>query len=161
MGATLTFNVAPHDTYSLDEVPNSVPGFLRQNVCASMIGEHLMRHANHLSQSRTSCIAKLICSLSTFRKNTNFKLAASQHRILGTHFTAAASKHALSVVNIAESFKKHGYIWPTSNGSCIDLRELPGYQCDANDALIWFRPKRVLESQNANEHRPAKEQAQA
>ena len=28
-------------------------------------------------------------------------------------------------VNIAESYKKPGYIWPTSDGSHIDLRELP------------------------------------
>ena len=63
--------------------------------------------------------------------------------------------------NIAESFKKRGYIWPTSDGSHIDLRELPGYQYDANDALIWFRPKRALECENANEQRPAKKQAQA
>ena len=85
----------------------------------------------------------------------------TQCRILGSHFTAAAYKHALSVVNIVESFKKPSYIWPTSDGSHIDLRELPGYQYAANDALIWFRPKRVLESQNANTHRPAKKQAQA
>jgi len=39
--------------------------------------------------------------------------------------------------------------------SHIDLRELPGYQYDATSALTWFRPKRVLESDNANEHRPA------
>ena len=68
-----------------------------------------------------------------------------------THFTAAAYKHALSVVNIAELFKKRGYNWPTSDGSHIDLRELPGYQYDANDSLIWFRPKRALECENANE----------
>ena len=43
----------------------------------------------------------------------------------------------------------------------IDLRELPGYQYDPNDALIWFRPKRVLESENANEHHRAKKRAQA
>ena len=73
----------------------------------------------------------------------------------------AAYKHALSVVNIAESFKKRGYIWPTCDGSHIDLRELPGYQYDANDALIWSRPKRALECENANEQRPAKKQAQA
>ena len=60
-----------------------------------------------------------------------------------------------------ESFKKRGYIWPTSDGSHIDLRELPGYQYDANDALSWFRPKRALECENANEQRPAKKQAQA
>ena len=79
-----------------------------------------------------------------------------------THLqTFAIYKHALSVVNIAESFKKRGYIWPTSDASHIDLRELPGYQYDANDALIWFRPKRALESENANEQRPAKKQAQA
>uniref|UniRef100_A0A7S4G397 Uncharacterized protein n=1 Tax=Eutreptiella gymnastica TaxID=73025 RepID=A0A7S4G397_9EUGL len=61
----------------------------------------------------------------------------------------------------AESFKKRGYIWPTSDGSHIDLGELPGYQYDANDSLIWFRPKRALECDNANQQRPAKQQAQA
>ena len=49
----------------------------------------------------------------------NLKLTAAQCRILGTHFTAAAYKHALSVVNIAESFKKRGYIGPTSDCSHI------------------------------------------
>ena len=76
-------------------------------------------------------------------KNPNLKLTAAQHRILGTHFTVGAYKHALSVVNIAGSFKQ------------------PGYQYDANDSLIWFRPKRALECDNANEQRRAKKQAQA
>ena len=94
-------------------------------------------------------------------KNPNLKLAAAQRHIVGTHFTAVASKHALSFVNIAEIFKKHGYIRPTFYGSYIDWRELPGYQYDANDSLIWFRPERALDCENANEHRTAKKQAQA
>ena len=101
-------------------------------------------------------------------KNPNLKLTAAQRRIWGTHFTAVAYKHALAIVNIGDSFKKRGYIWPTSDGSHIiiiiishDLRELSGYQHDANDALIWFRPKRALECENANEQRPTKNQAQA
>ena len=64
-------------------------------------------------------------------------------------------------MNIAESFKKHGYIWPTSDGSHINLRELAGDQYDTNDALIWFRPKRALECENANEQRPTKKEAHA
>ena len=84
----------------------------------------------------------------------------SSMRILGTHFTNAAYKHALSVVTIAALFKKRGYMWPVSDGGHINLRELPAYRYDPNDALIWFRPKRVLESQNANEHHPARKQAQ-
>ena len=66
----------------------------------------------------------------------------------------------LTILEISQ-IKKRGYIWPTSDGCHIDLRELPGYQYDANDALIWFRPKRALECENANEQRPAKKQAQA
>ena len=46
--------------------------------------------------------------------------------------------------------QERGYIWPTSDGSHIDLRELPGYQYDRNDALTWFRRKRALECENAN-----------
>ena len=52
-------------------------------------------------------------------------------------------------------------MWPTSDGSHIQLRELPSYQYGATSAMTWFRPKRVLESENANEHRPTKKQAQA
>ena len=39
-------------------------------------------------------------------KNSNTKLTAAYRWILGTHFTAAAYKYAISIVNIAESFKK-------------------------------------------------------
>ena len=64
-------------------------------------------------------------------KNPNIKLTAAHRCILGTHFTAAAHKYAISVVDIAASFKKRGYIWPTADGSHIQLRELPGYKYEA------------------------------
>uniref|UniRef100_A0A7S1I382 DDE-1 domain-containing protein n=1 Tax=Eutreptiella gymnastica TaxID=73025 RepID=A0A7S1I382_9EUGL len=92
--------------------------------------------------------------------NQNAKLNAAQRRILGTHFTAAAYKHAISVVDIASSFRKRGYLWPTSDGSHIELRELPGYKYDPTGALIWFRAKRVLEEDQAADQPPAKKLVQ-
>ena len=89
-------------------------------------------------------------------KNSNTKLTAAQRWILGTHFTAAAYKYAISVVNIAESFKKRGYIWPTADGSHIQLRELPNYKYDVSSALIWFRATCVPEADNSAEQPPAK-----
>ena len=90
----------------------------------------------------------------------NFQMRSSLTCLRGMMATIRLSL-SFSVANIAESFKKRGYIWPTFDGSHIDLTELPGYQYDANDALIWFRPKRALECENANEQCPAKKQAQA
>ena len=64
-------------------------------------------------------------------------------------------------MKIVESFKKRGYIGPTSNGSHMDLRELPGYQYDANDSLIRCRPKHALECDKANGQHFAKKQSQS
>ena len=89
-------------------------------------------------------------------KNLKTKRTAAQRQILGTHFTAAAYKHANSVVNIAESFKRLGYIWPTPDGSHIQLWELPNYKYDVSSALICFRAKPVPEADNAAEQPPAK-----
>ena len=86
-------------------------------------------------------------------KNPNLNPIPAQRRVLGFYFTAVAYKHALALVNIVMSFKKRGYIWPTFDGNYIDLRELPDYQYDPNDALIRFQRKHFLESENANEHR--------
>ena len=51
-----------------------------------------------------------------------------------------------------------GYIWPTADGSHIQLRELPNYKYDVSSALIWFRAKRVPEADNAADQPPAKKE---
>ena len=71
-------------------------------------------------------------------KNLNTKLTAVGRRILGTHLTAMAYKKALDQVNIAESFLKRGYLWPTTDGSHIFLRELQGYRYDPAAPLLWL-----------------------
>ena len=71
-------------------------------------------------------------------KNLNTKLTAAGRRILGTHLTAMAYKKALDQVNIAESFLKRGYLWPTTDGSHIFLRELQGYRYDPAAPLLWL-----------------------
>ena len=64
----------------------------------------------------------------------------------------------ISVVNITESFKRPGYIWPTADGSHIQLRELPDHKYYVSSTLIWFRAKRVPEADNAAGQPPAKEE---
>ena len=70
--------------------------------------------------------------------NLGTKLCAVSRCILGTHLTARAYARALEQVNIAESCLTWGYLWPTSDGSHIKLRELKSYQYNPHVAVPWF-----------------------
>ena len=63
-------------------------------------------------------------------------LCASGRRVLGTHLTAKAYQAALEKVNIARSFVSRGCVWPTEDGSHINLRELPAYRYDPTAPLL-------------------------
>ena len=65
-------------------------------------------------------------------KNSNTKLIAAQRQMLGTHFTAAAYKYAIFVVNIAESFKRCGYIWPTA--------DVATFSCGSSQTINMMSP---------------------